>query len=59
MLDKILDSLPPDDEFPPEIQRALMKMMLLGDEGFRDLLDEMPDFPPPPRGRGGRNKRRR
>ncbi|MFO7641512.1 MAG: hypothetical protein R6X17_09695 [Candidatus Competibacteraceae bacterium] len=59
MLDAILDDLPPDDEFPPEIQRALMKMMLLGDEGFRDLLDEMPDFPPPPRGRGGRNKRRR
>jgi cellulose synthase operon protein C len=58
MLDAILDDLPPDDDFPPEIQRALMKLMLLGGEGLGDILDEMPDFPPPPRGRGGRHKRR-
>ena len=25
MLDQILDSLPLDDDFPPEVQRALMK----------------------------------
>ncbi len=66
MLDAILDDLPPDDDFPPEIQRALFKAMLLGGEGLRDLLEELeeleelPDLPfPPPRGRGGRNKRRR
>lgn len=59
MLDQILDELPPDDEFPPEIQRALMKMMLLGG-GIEDLLDELPeDLPLPlPGGRGGRGKRR-
>jgi hypothetical protein len=58
MLDQILDELPPDDEFPPEIQRAIMKMMLLG-EGIEDLLDELPDLPLPfPGGRGGRGKRR-
>ncbi len=59
MLDAMLDDLPPDDDFPPKVQRALMKILLLGDEAFRDLLDESPDFPPSPRGRGGRNKRRR
>lgn len=59
MLDAILDDLPPDDDFPPEIQRALFKAMLLGGEGLRDLLEELPDLPfPPPRGRGGRNRRR-
>ena len=59
MLDQILDALPSDDEFPPEVQRALMKMMLLG-EGIEDLLDELPDLPLPfPGGRGGRGKRRR
>ncbi|MFZ1641864.1 MAG: hypothetical protein WAV07_10645, partial [Candidatus Contendobacter sp.] len=58
MLDQILDSLPPDDDFPPEIQRAIMKMMLLG-EGIENLLDELPDLPLPfPGGRGGRGKRR-
>ncbi|MCU0807395.1 MAG: hypothetical protein MUC53_05395 [Candidatus Contendobacter sp.] len=60
MLDHILDELPPDDEFPPEIQRALMKMVLLGG-GIEDLLDELPDdLPLPfPGGGGGRGKRRR
>lgn len=60
MLDQILDELPPDDDFPPEVQRAIMKMMLLG-EGIEDLLDELPeDLPLPfPGGRGGRGKRRR
>ena len=60
MLDQILDELPPDDEFPPQVQRALMKMMLLGG-GIEDLLDELPDdLPLPfPGGRGGRGKRRR
>ena len=60
MLDQILDDLPPDDEFPPEIQRAIMKMMLLGGD-IEDLLDELPeDLPLPfPGGRGGRGKRRR
>jgi len=60
MLDQILDELPPDDEFPPEIQRALMKMVLLGG-GIEDLLDELPDdLPLPfPGGGGGRGKRRR
>ena len=59
MLDQILDELPPDDEFPPGVQRALMKMMLLGG-GIEDLLDELPeDLPLPlPGGRGGRGKRR-
>ncbi|MBS1221784.1 MAG: hypothetical protein H6R23_1404, partial [Proteobacteria bacterium] len=60
MLDQILDDLPPDDDFPPEIQRALMKMMLFGGN-IEDLLDELPeDLPLPfPGGRGGRGKRRR
>ena len=60
MLDQILDDLLPDDDFPPEIQRAIMKMMLLGG-GIEDLLDELPeDLPLPfPGGRGGRGKRRR
>ena len=60
MLDQILDELPPDDEFPPGVQRALMKMMLLGGD-IEDLLDELPDdLPMPfPGGRGGRGKRRR
>lgn len=59
MLDQILDELPPDDELPPEIQKAIMKMMLLG-EGIEDLLDELPDdLPLPfPGGRGRRGKRR-
>ena len=59
MLDQILDELPPDDEFPPEIQRAIMKMMLLGGN-IEDLMDELPeDLPLPfPGGRGGRGKRR-
>ncbi len=59
MLDQILDELPPDDEFPPEIQRAIMKMMLLGGN-IEDLLDELPEnLPLPfPGGRGGRGKRR-
>ena len=59
MLDQILDELPPDDDFPPEIQRALMKIMLLGEKGIEDLMDELPDLPLPfPGDRGGRKKRR-
>ena len=59
MLDQILDELPPDDDFPPEIQRALMKIMLLGGKGIEDLMDELPDLPLPfPGDRGGRRKRR-
>lgn len=59
MLDQILDDLPPDDDFPPAMQRAIMKMMLLGGN-IGDLLDELPDnLPLPlPGGRGGRGKRR-
>jgi tetratricopeptide (TPR) repeat protein len=59
MLDQMLDDLPPDDEFPPEIQRVLMKILLLGDD-IEDILDELPDdFPPPfPGGREGRKKHR-
>ena len=55
MLERILDDLPPDDEFPPEVQRALMRMLLLGGSGSDDSDD--PDFPfPRPRGRGGRRR---
>lgn len=58
-LDKILDSLPPDDDFPPEIQRALMKIILLGEDALGDILDDLPDTPPlPRRGRGGRPRGR-
>jgi tetratricopeptide (TPR) repeat protein len=57
MLDQILDSLPLDDDFPPEVQRALMKALLLGGGSLENLLDELPDFPLP--GRGGRKHRRR
>jgi hypothetical protein len=57
MLDQILDSLPLDDDFPPDVQRALMKAFLLGGAGLEGLLDELPDFPLP--GRGGRKNRRR
>lgn len=52
MLDQILDSLPPDDEFPPEVQRAIMKALLLGGERLEELLNmDIDDFPPPGRGR--------
>jgi hypothetical protein len=59
MLDQILDDLPPDDDFPPAVQRAIMKMMLLGGD-IQDLLDELPDeIPlPSPGGRGRHGKRR-
>ncbi len=57
MLDQILDSLPRDDGFPPDVQRALMKAFLLGGAGLEGLLDELPDFPLP--GQGGRKNRRR
>ncbi|HOW74957.1 MAG TPA: hypothetical protein P5102_08680 [Candidatus Competibacteraceae bacterium] len=57
MLDQILDSLPPDDEFPPEVQRAIMKALLLGGEGLEELLNmDMDDFPPPGRGRPERRR---
>jgi len=52
MLERILDDLPPDDDFPPEVQRTMMRMMLLGDLDVGDSDDE-PGFPfPLPRGRG-------
>lgn len=58
-LDKILDSLPPDDDFPPEIQRALMKIILLGEDALDHILDDLPDTPPlPRRARGGRPRGR-
>ncbi len=52
MLNQILDDLPPDEDVPPEIQRALMKAMLLGGGSIEKLIDELPDFPLPPQGRG-------
>lgn len=58
MLNQILDDLPPDDDFPPEVQRALMKALLLGDERLEELLDDLPDFPPSSSRRGGRRNRR-
>ena len=58
MLDEILDTLPPDEDFPPELQRALMKAMLLGGQGLEDLLDELSGIPLPLPGRGGPRKRR-
>ena len=57
MLDQILDELPPDDDFPPEIQRAIVKMMLLGGN-IEDLLEELPDNLPMPFPGGGRGNRR-
>lgn len=59
ILDKILDSLPPDDEFPPELQRALMKMMLLGEGALDGILDDLPDLLPMPLPDGGGRRKRR
>jgi tetratricopeptide (TPR) repeat protein len=67
MLDRILDDMPKDGDFPPEVQRALMKAMILGNNPLQKLLDmdmdfdmdDDDDFPPPPRGRGRPKKRRR
>jgi tetratricopeptide (TPR) repeat protein len=58
MLDQILNDLPPDEDFPPEVQRALVKAMLLGAQGLEDLLDELSGLPLPLPGRGGRRNRR-
>ena len=53
MLERILDDLPPDDDFPPEVQRTMMRMILLGDLDAGDSDDDEPGFPfPLPRGRG-------
>ncbi|MDS4022997.1 MAG: hypothetical protein RKR03_21205 [Candidatus Competibacter sp.] len=57
MLDQILDTLPPDEDFPPELQRALMKAMLLGGQGLEDLLDELSGIPLPHPGRGSPRNR--
>ena len=57
MLEQILDDLPPDDDFPPEVQRTIMRMMLLGDLDAGDSDDDEPGFPfPLPRGRGRRRR---
>jgi hypothetical protein len=60
MLDQILDSLPQDDDFPPEVQRAIMKALLLGGDRLEELLNmDMDDFPMPSPGRGRPGGRRR
>ncbi len=60
MLNQILDSLPPDDDFPPEVQRAIMKALLLGGDRLEELLNmDMDDFPMPSPGHvrpGGRRR---
>ncbi len=59
MLEQILDDLPPDDDFPPEMQRTIMRMLLLGAAESGDSDDDAPGFPfplPRPRGRGGRRR---
>lgn len=58
MLNQILDDLPPDDDFPPEVQRALVKALLLGGGNLGELLDDLPDFPPSSPRRGGHRNRR-
>ena len=59
MLNQILDDLPPDDDFPPEAQRAIIKALLLGGSGnLGELLDDLPDFFPSSPPRGGRRNRR-
>ncbi|MBK8752902.1 MAG: hypothetical protein IPL99_15265 [Candidatus Competibacteraceae bacterium] len=57
MLNRILDDLPPDDDFPIEVQRAMMKALLLGGGNLEELLDDLPDFPPSSPRRGGRRNR--
>jgi tetratricopeptide (TPR) repeat protein len=56
MLEQMLDSLPPDENIPPELSKKMFKALLRGGEGLEDLLD-LPDFPLP--GGGKRKKRRR
>jgi hypothetical protein len=56
MLEQMLDSLPPDENIPPELSKKVFKALLRGGEGLEDLLD-LPDFPLP--GGGKRKKRRR
>jgi len=60
MLNQLLDSLPQDDDFPPEVQRAIMKALLLGGDGLEELLNmDMDDFPMPSPGRGRPGGRQR
>ncbi len=66
MLNSLLDSLPEDQDFPREMQRAIMKAILLGGEGQIEMMPEMggmdeddDDFPLPSRGRGRPKNRRR
>ncbi|MDQ5910331.1 MAG: hypothetical protein QG599_2427 [Pseudomonadota bacterium] len=66
MLDSLLDSLPEDKDFPREMQRAIMKAILLGGEGqmermpeIEDMDEDEDDFPAPSRGRGRPKNRRR
>lgn len=57
MLNQLLDSLPRDADFPPEVQRAIMKALLLGGDGLEKLLDlDEDDFPSPGRGRPRRRR---
>jgi len=64
MLDRILDEMPEDDDFPPEVQRALMRALILGNNPLQAIFDsdeddDDDDFPPPRRGRSRPGRRRR